>query len=97
MILIVDAILCLIVLEAAALLLLHRATGGGLSPRLALSTLIPGFLLLLAMRLALSGSAWLLVCGALFLALCAHAADLRARWLRPARPARSPPARSPRI
>ncbi len=85
MILIVDAILCLIVLEAAALLLLHHATGTGLPPVLALSTLIPGFFLLLAMRLALGGSPWFLVCGALFLALCAHAADLWTRWLRPDR------------
>ena len=82
MILIVDAILCLIVLEAAALLLLHRATGAGLPPGLALSTLVPGFFLLLAMRLALGGSPWFVVCGALFLALCAHATDLRARWPR---------------
>ena len=86
MILIVDAILCLIVLEAAALLLLHRASGAGLSPALALSTLVPGFFLLLAMRLALGGSAWFLVCGALFLALCAHLADLRARWSGSRRP-----------
>ncbi len=85
MILIVDGILCLIVLEAVALLLLHRASGAGLSPRLALSTLVPGFFLLLAMRLALGGCAWFVVCGALFAALCAHAADLRARWLDPPR------------
>ena len=85
MILIVDAILCLIVLEAGALLLLHRARGAGLPPGLVLSTLVPGFFLLLAMRLALDGSAWFLVCGALFLALCAHVMDLRTRWSRPAR------------
>ncbi len=92
MTLIVDAILCLIALEAAALLLLHRATGVGLPPGLALSTLVPGFFLLLAMRLALGGSALFLVCGALFLALCAHAADLRTRWRRPARHDARPPA-----
>ena len=77
---IVDAILCLIVLEAAALLALHRLTGRGLPPRTAMSTLVPGFFLLLAMRLATGGSPWFMVCGALFLALCAHAADLRTRW-----------------
>ncbi len=80
MIHVVDAILCLIVLEGAGLLLLHRSTGRGLQPRVALSTLIPGFFLLLAMRLALGSLPWFLVCGALFLALCAHAADLRLRW-----------------
>ena len=86
MLLIVDAILWLVVLEAAALLLLHRARGAGLPPGLALSTLVPGFLLLLAMRLALGGSAWFVVCGTLFLALCAHAMDLRARWRHPGGP-----------
>ena len=80
MIRIVDAILCLVVLEGAALLALHRRTGHGPPPRIALSTLVPGFFLLLAMRLSIGGSPWFMVCGALFLSLCAHAADLRTRW-----------------
>ncbi len=80
MIRVTDAILCLVVLEGAGLFLLHRLTGRGLAARVAFSTLLPGFFLLLAMRLALGGSPWFTVCGVLFLALCTHAADLRTRW-----------------
>ncbi len=78
--LLVDAILGLVVIEAAALLLLYRATGRGVPPRLALSMLPAGFFLLLTTRLALGGAPWFTLCGALFLALCAHCADLWARW-----------------
>ena len=74
--LVVDAILCLILLEAAALVLLHRRTGRGLRASSALSMLLPGFFLLLAMRLSLGGSPWFAICGVLFLALCTHCADL---------------------
>ena len=80
MILLVDGILCLVVLEAAALVLLHRHTRRGPPPRLVLSTLAAGFCLLLTTRLALGHAPWFVLCGVLFASLCAHAADLRARW-----------------
>ncbi len=76
----VDAILCLVVIEAAGLLLLHRLAGRGVPPPLALSMLAAGFFLLLGMRLALGGAPWFALCGVLLLALCAHGADLWTRW-----------------
>ena len=76
---IVDAILCLVLLEGVALVLLHRSTGRSLPPRLVLSMLLPGFFLLLAVRLSMGQSPWFVICGVLFLALCTHCADL---WTR---------------
>lgn len=79
MILVVDAILCLILLEGVALVLLHQRTGRGLPRRPVLSMLLPGFFLLLAMRLSMGGWPWFVICGVLFVALCTHCADLRSR------------------
>lgn len=73
---IVDAILCLVLLEGVALVLLHRSSGRGLRGKSVLSMLLPGFFLLLAMRLSMSQSPWFVTCGVLFLALCTHCADL---------------------
>ena len=78
--LIVDAILGLVLLEAAALLMLHRLARRGLPPLPTLSTLSAGFFLLLATRLALGRAPWFALCGVLFLALCAHLLDLWSRW-----------------
>ncbi len=76
----VDLILCLVVLEGTVLTMLYRIAGIGVQPRMALQTLAAGFLLLLALRLALSGAPWFALCGVLLLALCAHVADLWTRW-----------------
>ncbi|WP_428374634.1 hypothetical protein [Lichenicoccus sp.] len=76
---IIDAILVFVVLEGLLLTLLHRRLGwsGGIGKWAA--TLSAGFLLMLALRLALGGAApvWLALC--LLLSLCAHLVDL---WLR---------------
>ncbi len=82
----IDAILVLVVLEAAGLTALHRTTGRGLAPATLLPTLLAGALLLAAMRLALGGAAfpWVGLC--LLGAGLAHVADLRRRW----HPARGP-------
>ena len=59
----VDLILCLVVLEGTVLTMLYRIAGIGVQPRMALQTLAAGFLLLLALRLALSGAPWFALCG----------------------------------
>jgi len=71
----IDWILAGMVLEAVALLLLHRRFGRAMLPNLA-----AGACLLLAMRLALGGVWWGWVSASLLGALASHATDLRTRW-----------------
>lgn len=76
----VDALLALVVLEAVVLWLYHARTGRGLAPRRLLPTLLAGFGLLLAFRLALGGAGAVWAAGALALAGSAHVLDLKGRW-----------------
>ncbi len=77
---IIDWILLLIVLEAAALGAWHRRSGRGIALREVLGTLASGAALMLALRAALSGQSWTMVALWLSLALVAHLADLASRW-----------------
>jgi hypothetical protein len=77
-----DVILACMVVEAVALLAWHRATGRGLRPGAVAALLLPGALLVLALRFALTGAAWSLVPLALVGALAAHLWDLRGRLRR---------------
>jgi hypothetical protein len=77
---IVDAILVLVVLEAALLAVWHRRTGRGVRPAALAANLCSGGALLLAVRAALVGAWWGWVGAALLAALVAHLVDLRARW-----------------
>lgn len=76
---IIDVILVIVVFEGLLLTLLHGRLrwSGGIGKWAA--TLSAGFLLMLALRLALGGAApvWLALC--LLLSLGAHLADLRLR------------------
>ncbi len=76
----VDIILGLVVVEAFALTAWKRATGNGLAPRALLGTLASGFLLMLAVRLAIgeAGAGPIAVC--LLASLMAHVTDLVLRW-----------------
>ena len=81
----VDAILVLVVLEAAGLVLYHLRTGRGVRPGHLLANLAAGFCLVLAVRLAMGvdhrniiGAA--AIGTALFAGLLAHIADLAGRW-----------------
>ena len=81
----VDAILAMVVVEGVALTLLRRQTGRGPSPKALWPNLAAGFLLALAVRLALIGGATspgiqAAIAGVLGCALIAHLADLAARW-----------------
>jgi hypothetical protein len=77
---IVDAILILVVLEAALLAIWHARTGRGIPPGALAGTLCSGAALLLAVRAALVGAWWGWVALALLAALLAHLVDLRGRW-----------------
>ena len=76
----VDLILILVVVEAAALMLYWRRFGGGISPFDLLPNLCAGAFLLLAMRAALTGGGWMAASGCLAAAGLAHLADLYRRW-----------------
>lgn len=77
-----DAILLLLLLEAAGLVLWHRLGGRGPEPRRLLPTLAAGFCLLLALRACLVGAAAPFVALWLAAALAAHLTDLVGRWPR---------------
>jgi hypothetical protein len=70
----IDAILLLTLLEAAALVALHAMTPGAAG-----RMLLPGIGVMLALRAALAGAAWPWVPMALLAALVAHLFDLSGR------------------
>jgi hypothetical protein len=76
---IVDFILGVIVLEAVLLIGRYRATGLGLAPGEIIAGLIPGALLLLAVRTAITGTWWGWTAAVLAAAGVAHAADIALR------------------
>jgi hypothetical protein len=78
----VDLILILVGVEAAALIVWHRWTGHGLSLGEVGRMLPPGICLMVALRAALAGEAWPFVPLALAAALIAHVVDLRGRLKR---------------
>jgi hypothetical protein len=77
---IVDAILLLMLLEAAGLAALGARSGRGPGTRGLFTALLPGAFLLLALRSALTGQLWIATAGWLALALLAHAVDIGARF-----------------
>jgi hypothetical protein len=79
---IVDLIVLLVVIEAIALLAWGRRSAGGPDAATVILALLPGALLLLALRAALTSAPWPQT--ALWLAASglAHAADLRRRLSR---------------
>jgi len=76
----IDAILVVVVIEAVLLLGLWRATGRGVAPGDLAPMLAAGAMLMLALRLTLTGYGWMPVCACLALAGAAHVADLSRRW-----------------
>ncbi len=77
---ILDWILLAMAAEAAVLWAVYRVSGRGLAPAALLPTIGAGFFVMLSMRLALGGGAWLLVGLALLAALGLHVLDLGVRW-----------------
>jgi hypothetical protein len=87
---IVDLILLFMAVEGLLLVLAKSRTGVGLSLRGAVSVLMPGLGLLLALRAALAGQDWTIVALFLFASLVAHIADLRLRMSTSSDPQREP-------
>jgi hypothetical protein len=73
---IVDLILLLVVVEAAALSIYRRMTGRGLKTIDVVIAILPGVCLLLALRAALTHAAWTSIAIWLVAALGTHLADL---------------------
>lgn len=79
---VIDLILVLMVIEAAAIGLYHRRTGRGLPVRTLVTVLLAGAFLLLALRASLTGADWPAIAIFLVLGLVSHLADLAGRWRR---------------
>ena len=77
---IVDLILVLVVLEVVVLGYIRASRGSGIEWRALLPNLLAGAALLLALRAAITGAAWLWIATWLAAAGLAHVADLRTRW-----------------
>lgn len=76
----VDLILAIVAVEFVVIAVYWRRTGRGIAPAQLAPNLLAGALLLIALRLALSGSAWPWVVACLALSGIANVADLRGRW-----------------
>ena len=76
----IDIVIVVTLLEAAALALYHRRTGRGMAPRDVLLNLGAGLALMLALRAGLEGAGWGWVAAGLVASGLAHAADLKRRW-----------------
>ena len=76
----VDLVIAFTLIEGAALLLYHRATGKGVAPREFVLNMASGLCLMLALRALVqeAGAAWVATC--LLAAGVAHGADLWRRW-----------------
>lgn len=84
---IIDGILVLVALEAAALLAWRARTGRGPAPIPLLCNLASGASLMLALRAALTGAAWPIVAAWLVASLVAHLSELGLRLRADAQPA----------
>ncbi|WP_036302544.1 hypothetical protein [Methylobacterium sp. 77] len=82
---IIDLILCLVALEAAALVVWRLRRGGRLVLPPLLCNLGSGAALMLAIRAALTGADWITIAACLALSLMAHLAELRLRLREPIR------------
>jgi hypothetical protein len=74
-----DLVLFFIVIEGAWLMLRHRRSGRGLNAQQVMLSLLPGFCLVLALRVALVGGWWGWIGVALVVSLVAHLLDMRER------------------
>ena len=79
---IVDIALAVLVVEVLVIIGVRRVTGSGVATPSLLINAGAGGSLMLALRAALSGSAWTWVATFLVAALVFHAADVAERWER---------------
>lgn len=76
----VDLILAIVAFELVAFTLYWQMRGRGIAPAQLVPNLLAGALLLLALRLSLSGYSWPWYTACLALSGVANVADLRQRW-----------------
>lgn len=76
----IDLILAIVAFELVGFTLYWHLCGRGIAPTQLLPNLLAGALLLLALRLALSGYSWPWYTACLALSGVANVADLRQRW-----------------
>lgn len=76
----VDLILAIVAVEFVVIAVYWRRTGRGIAPAQLAPNLLAGALLLIALRLVLSATAWPWVVACLSLAGIANVVDLRRRW-----------------
>ena len=76
----VDLAIAITVMEGVVLAVYHRVTGRGVAPKQYVLNVMSGLCLMLALRLALTGSAWLWVALALGASGVIHALDMASRW-----------------
>lgn len=77
---VVDLVLGLMLLEGLALVLYHRKTGRGIPTGDLLVNFLAGFVLLVTVRLAVSGAAWWWIVLGITASLPVHLLDLWRRW-----------------
>jgi hypothetical protein len=77
---IVDLVIAFMAVEAMVLIIVRKYSLRGIPTGDLLISLAAGLPLLLALRAALTGSAWPSIAACLCVALVAHAADLLRRW-----------------
>lgn len=80
-----DAILCLIVIEGIVIIVAHRYNTACPSPRTLIPNLVSGAALMLGIRLALSQAEWYWLTLCLSVSLLAHLTDLVLRYHPPGR------------
>ena len=78
----VDLAIAITVMEGVVLAFYHRVTGRGVAPKQYVLNVMSGLCLMLALRLALTGSAWLWVALSLSMSGVIHAVDMASRWQR---------------
>ncbi len=79
---IIDLLVGLTLLEAAAVVLYRRRVGRGPAPGPFVVNLLAGICMMLALRVALTGGWWGWISLCLLGSLAAHLRDLRWRWRR---------------
>ncbi len=77
---VVDLLLAVVAIEVVIILLLRRLFRKDIAMSGILAAMLPGVLLLLALRAALLQTHWVWIASFLLLAFAAHLADLRVRW-----------------
>jgi hypothetical protein len=87
---IVDLMIALLAVEAAAILIYRRWRGGGIAPAALLTNFGAGLSLMLALRAGLTGAGTQQLALCLAGALVFHVADLAVRWGRGSPPSPGP-------